>query len=78
VRGQDWPNIRLRRREEFTWLIPDHMDTTATNTLAAYDRCVPFAVAFEVIHAPQIREGSPLNEENHCYGSGMNNPDHIS
>ena len=25
-------------KEVYSWLIPDHVDTTATNTLAAYDR----------------------------------------
>jgi len=39
IRSQDWEKNRLRG-PGFTWLIPDHMDTTATNTLAAYDRIV--------------------------------------
>ena len=37
VKTKDWQTNRLRG-SEFEWLIPDHMDTTATNTLAAYDR----------------------------------------
>ena len=37
IRSQDWDANRLRG-DEFNWLIPDHMDTTTTNTLAAYDR----------------------------------------
>ena len=37
IRSQDWETNRLRG-DEFNWLIPDHMDTTTTNTLAAYDR----------------------------------------
>ena len=37
IRSQDWEKNRLRG-PGFTWLIPDHMDTTATNTLSAYDR----------------------------------------
>ncbi|XP_023335778.1 deoxyribonuclease-1 isoform X2 [Eurytemora carolleeae] len=39
IRSQDWETNRLRG-DEFNWLIPDHMDTTTTNTLAAYDRIV--------------------------------------
>ena len=44
VKASDWPRIRLRPRRSdgetplYSWLIPDHMDTTASNTLAAYDR----------------------------------------
>ena len=45
VKASDWPRIRLRPlRSEggeppvYRWLIPDHVDTTASNTLAAYDR----------------------------------------
>ena len=37
IRSQDWRKNRLRGAG-FKWLIPDHLDTTATNTLAAYDR----------------------------------------
>ena len=37
VKPADWAQCRLRG-EEYSWLIPDHLDTTATNTLAAYDR----------------------------------------
>jgi len=39
IRTRDWETNRLRK-SEFNWLIPDHMDTTATNTLAAYDRII--------------------------------------
>jgi len=39
VSSHDWTENRLRE-PNFTWLIPDHMDTTATSTLAAYDRIV--------------------------------------
>ena len=45
MKASDWPKIRLRplRSEDgeppvYRWLIPDHVDTTASNTLAAYDR----------------------------------------
>ena len=45
MKASDWPRIRLRplRSEDgeppvYRWLIPDHVDTTASNTLAAYDR----------------------------------------
>ena len=41
IRSQDWEKNRLRG-PGFTWLIPDHVDTTATNTLAAYDRLTDF------------------------------------
>ena len=37
VKPADWNRCRLRG-EEYSWLIADHQDTTATNTLAAYDR----------------------------------------
>jgi hypothetical protein len=40
--GGDFDRVRLRSDRKFHWLIPDHMDTTATNTLAAYDRIVAF------------------------------------
>jgi len=39
IRTRDWEKNRLRNTR-FNWLIPDHMDTTATNTLAAYDRII--------------------------------------
>ena len=31
---------RARSHPNFHWLIPDHLDTTATSTLAAYDRII--------------------------------------
>ena len=37
IRQSDWAKCRLRQAG-YTWLIPDHVDTTASNTLAAYDR----------------------------------------
>jgi len=40
VRPLDWETNRLRQRAEYKWLIADHLDTTATNTLAAYDRII--------------------------------------
>ena len=45
VKQSDWKDCRLRRLDSsgdqvYRWLIPDHMDTTATNTLAAYDRII--------------------------------------
>ena len=39
VRSSDWAQCRLRG-SEYSWLIADHQDTTATNTLAAYDRII--------------------------------------
>ena len=39
LKTRDWETNRLRG-PTFQWLIPDHIDTTATNTLAAYDRLV--------------------------------------
>ena len=38
--GADLASCRLRRDEQYHWLIPDHTDTTATATLAAYDRLI--------------------------------------
>ena len=35
-------SVALRSDKRFRWLIADHIDTTATNTLAAYDRIVVF------------------------------------
>ena len=32
--------FRARSHPGFHWLIPDHVDTTATSTLAAYDRII--------------------------------------
>ena len=32
--------FRARSHPDFHWLIPDHVDTTATSTLAAYDRII--------------------------------------
>ena len=32
--------FRARSHPDFYWLIPDHVDTTATSTLAAYDRII--------------------------------------
>ena len=36
----DWESNRLRNDKKHIWLIPDHIDTTTTDTLAAYDRIV--------------------------------------
>ena len=45
VKQSDWRNCKLRRADSggqlrYRWLIADHVDTTATNTLAAYDRLI--------------------------------------
>ena len=40
VRPSDWESNRLRQDCGYKWLIADYMDTTATNTLAAYDRII--------------------------------------
>ena len=42
VNKGDLDKVALRRDRRFCWLIPDHTDTTATNTLAAYDRIVVY------------------------------------
>ena len=47
IRSQDWEKNRLRG-PGFTWLIPDHVDTTATNTLAAYDRLTDFFISWQL------------------------------
>jgi deoxyribonuclease-1-like protein len=39
IKSRDWDTNRLRGAE-YNWLIPDHVDTTTTNTLAAYDRII--------------------------------------
>ena len=31
-------NVMNEEKQVYSWLIQDHVDTTATNTLAAYDR----------------------------------------
>ena len=66
VKASDWPKIRLRplRSEDgeppvYRWLIPDHVDTTASNTLAAYDR---FRVDKRPLDTAQARLGA--NNEN--------------
>ena len=37
VRPADWAQCRLRG-EDYSWLIPDHLGTTANNIPLAYDR----------------------------------------
>lgn len=38
--GKEATSCRARSHPDFHWLIPDHVDTTATSTLAAYDRII--------------------------------------
>jgi len=38
--GKEATSCRARSHPDFHWLIPDHIDTTATSTLAAYDRII--------------------------------------
>lgn len=41
VKPSDWNSIRLRANSQFTWLIPDDVDTTVSySTRCAYDRIV--------------------------------------
>lgn len=40
VRISDWKNIRLWTREDFTWLIGHHIDTTTNVNSCPYDRIV--------------------------------------
>lgn len=47
--GSDIAACRLRQDPRYHWLIPDHMDTTATATLAAYDRFI--AIGDELVAA---------------------------
>ena len=53
IKASDWSDIRLRRG--YDWLIPDHVDTTATNTLAAYDRIVVRGLEGKVENAGVFR-----------------------
>ena len=57
IRSQDWETNRLRG-DEFNWLIPDHMDTTTTNTLAAYDRLRLLLSRFYHISSFDCRSGN--------------------
>uniref|UniRef100_A0A673ZD94 Deoxyribonuclease I n=1 Tax=Salmo trutta TaxID=8032 RepID=A0A673ZD94_SALTR len=38
VSGSDWQQIRLFTDDRYHWLIPDHADTTVSNTDCPYDR----------------------------------------
>nr|XP_046192190.1 deoxyribonuclease-1-like [Oncorhynchus gorbuscha]XP_046193462.1 deoxyribonuclease-1-like [Oncorhynchus gorbuscha] len=40
VSGSDWQQIRLFTDHRYHWLIPDHADTTVSNTDCPYDRVV--------------------------------------
>ncbi|XP_069840235.1 deoxyribonuclease-1-like [Dendropsophus ebraccatus] len=40
VTESDWDSIRMYNNEDFTWLIPHDVDTTAGKTDCAYDRIV--------------------------------------
>uniref|UniRef100_A0A4W5K898 Endonuclease/exonuclease/phosphatase domain-containing protein n=1 Tax=Hucho hucho TaxID=62062 RepID=A0A4W5K898_9TELE len=40
VSGSDWQRIRLFTDDRYHWLIPDHADTTVSNTDCPYDRVV--------------------------------------
>ncbi|XP_038842455.1 deoxyribonuclease-1-like [Salvelinus namaycush] len=40
VSGPDWQRIRLFTDHRYHWLIPDHADTTVSNTDCPYDRVV--------------------------------------
>ena len=43
--------VTLRSDKRYRWLIADHIDTTATNTLAAYDRIVVFGDMINLVNA---------------------------
>ncbi len=50
VTNSDWSKIRLRNlKSNFHWLIPDHVDTTATNSIAAYDRIIAYNHTKELV-----------------------------
>ena len=59
MRPSDWVRCRLRAHDlsagdtVYHWLVPDHMDTTATNTLAAYDRYFEMLISL----VPYIHSG---------------------
>ena len=58
VRPRDWVRCRLRAHDlsagdtVYHWLVPDHMDTTATNTLAAYDRYFEMLITLHCLLPP--------------------------
>lgn len=65
VKNSDWPKIRLRSdKKKYHWLIKDHVDTTATNTLAAYDRIVAYDKMVECI-VPRSGQAFRFDEELH-------------
>lgn len=48
-------SVVLRSDKRFHWLIADHIDTTATNTLAAYDRIVVFGDMINRVNIPSAK-----------------------
>ncbi len=49
VSASDWSRIRTRTSAKYHWLIPDWLDTTATNSSVAYDRIIAYGKAADLI-----------------------------
>ena len=59
----DWNNCPLRDKKKYTWYIKDHVDTTATQTMAAYDRIVSYGKNLPQVIVPDSGRAFRYDEE---------------
>ena len=58
-----WDNCPLRDAKKYTWYLKDHVDTTATGTMAAYDRIISYGKNIPQVIVPDSGRAFRYDED---------------
>ena len=64
----DWEKCPLRDEKKYEWYIKDHVDTTATGTMAAYDRIIGYGKNLPRVVEPDSGRAFRYDEESSFCG----------
>ena len=64
----DWDKCPLRDEKKYEWYIKDHVDTTATGTMAAYDRIIGYGKNLPRVVEPDSGRAFRYDEESSFCG----------
>ena len=65
----DWDKSPMRDAKKYDWFIKDHVDTTATGTMAAYDRIIGYGKNLPQVIVPESGRAFRYDEESTFCGT---------
>ena len=68
----DWDKSPMRDAKKYEWYIKDHVDTTATGTMAAYDRIICYGKNLPQVVVPDSGRAFRYDEESSFCGNSHN------